>query len=115
AFKVPGMSPTSINGFPPCSNTESLNLTHTPSQTQTYPAAYPHQTGQALMPPYTQSYVSTYNQTHTQAFRTPETKTSDFSSSCSVRTFTDCSGSTQQVMNSPSHDQPLSSIKVEGP
>ncbi|MED6293631.1 hypothetical protein CHARACLAT_012419 [Characodon lateralis] len=115
AFKVPGMSPTSINGFPPCSNAESLNLTHTPSQTQTYPAAYPQQTGQALMPPYTQSYVSTYNQTHTQAFRTPETKTSDFSSSCSVRTFTDCSGSTQQVMNSPSHDQPLNSIKVEGP
>ncbi|KAM4717738.1 uncharacterized protein FYW61_017717 [Anableps anableps] len=109
-FKVPGMSPTSINGFPPCSNTESLPLTHTPSQTQTYPAAYPQQTSQALMPPYTQSYVSTYNQTHAQTFRTPESKASDFS----ARTFTDCSGSTQQVMNS-SHNQPLSSIKVEGP
>lgn len=111
AFRVPGMSPTSMNGFPPCSTAESLPLTHTPTQTQTYPAAYPQQTSQALMPPYTQSYVSTYNHTHTQTFRTPESKTSDFSG----RTFSDCTGSTQQAMNSSSHDQPLSSIKVEGP
>lgn len=111
AFRVPGMSPTSMNGFPPCSNAESLPLSHTPSQTQTYPAAYPQQTSQALVPPYTQSYVSTYNHTHTQSFRTPESKTSDFSG----RTFSDCTGSTQPAMNSSSHDQPLSSIKVEGP
>ncbi|XP_012715932.2 uncharacterized protein LOC105924683 [Fundulus heteroclitus] len=115
AFKVPRMSPTSINGFPPCSSAESLPLTHTPSQTQTYTAAYPQQSGQALMPPYTQSYVSTYNQTHTQTYRSPESKTSDFSSACSARTFLDCSGSTQQVTKPSSHDQPLSSIKVEGP
>ncbi|XP_023204708.1 uncharacterized protein LOC111611636 [Xiphophorus maculatus] len=111
AFKVPGMSPPSINGFPPCSNADSLPLTHTSSQSQTYPAAYQQQNSQALLAPYTQSYVSLYDHTHTQSFRTPESKTADFS----ARTFTDCSGSTQQVMNSSSHNQPLSSIKVEGP
>ncbi|XP_014839068.1 PREDICTED: uncharacterized protein LOC106915760 [Poecilia mexicana] len=111
AFKVPGMSPPSINGFPPCSNADSLPLTHTSSQSQTYPAAYQQQNSQALLAPYTQSYVSSYNHTHTQSFRTPESKAADFS----ARTFTDCSGSTQQVMNSSPHNQPLSSIKVEGP
>uniref|UniRef100_A0A1A7YV28 Uncharacterized protein n=1 Tax=Iconisemion striatum TaxID=60296 RepID=A0A1A7YV28_9TELE len=111
AFKVPGLSPTNINGFPPCSSAESLPLTHTPSQT--YAAAYSQPTSQTLMPP----YVSSYNQSHTQTFRTPETKTSDFSSSCSARTFPDCSVSTQQVMNSnlSSHNQQVNNIKVEGP
>ena len=117
AFKLPGLRPTSMNGFPPCSNAESLPLTHTPPQTQPYAAAYPQQTSQSLMTPYTQSYVSTYNQSHTQSFRTPESKTSDFSSSCSSGSFQDCSISTQQVMNSnqPSQDQQISTIKVEGP
>ncbi|XP_017280760.1 mucin-4 [Kryptolebias marmoratus] len=117
AFKVPGLSPTSMNGFPPCSNTESLPLTHTPPQTQPYATAYSQQTRQTHIPPYTQSYVSTYSPAHTQTFRTPESKTSDFSSSCSARTFPDCSISPQQIVNSnhSSHDQQISSIKVEGP
>ncbi|XP_072224902.1 uncharacterized protein [Leuresthes tenuis] len=117
AFKLPELRPTSMNGFPPCSNAESLPLTHTPPQTQPYAAAYPQQTTQSLMTPYTQSYVSTYNQSHTQSFRTPESKTSDFSSSCSSSSFQDCSVSTQQVMNSnhPTQDQQISTIKVEGP
>uniref|UniRef100_A0A1A8JGI1 Uncharacterized protein n=3 Tax=Nothobranchius kuhntae TaxID=321403 RepID=A0A1A8JGI1_NOTKU len=115
AFKVPGLSPTNMNGFPPCSSAESLPLTHT--SPQTYAAAYSQQTSQTLVLPYTQSYVSSYNQPHTQPFRTPETKTSDFSSSCSARTFPDCSMSTQQVTTSnlSSHDQQVNNIKVEGP
>ena len=117
AFKLPGLSPTNMNGFSPCNNVETLPLTHTTSQTQPYAAAYHQKTSQTLMPPYTQSYVSTYNQSHTQTFKTPENKSSDFSSSCSARIFQDCSMSTQQVMNSnhTSQDQQINSIKVEGP
>ncbi len=117
AFKLPGLSPSSMNGFPPCSNAENLPLTHTPPQTQSYAAAYPQQNSQTLMPPYTQSYVSTYSQSHSQTFRGTENKTSDFPSSCSARTLQDCSVSTQPVMN-PNHstqDQQINIIKVEGP
>lgn len=114
-FKVPGLSPASINGFPPCSNAESLPLTHTPPQTQPYASEYSQQTSQTHIPPYTQSYVSTYSQA--QTFRTPESKTADFSSSCSTRAFADCSVSPQQVVsaNHASHDQQIGNIKVEGP
>ncbi|XP_051245385.1 uncharacterized protein LOC127357170 [Dicentrarchus labrax] len=109
AFKLPGLSPSSMNGFPPCSNAENLQLTHTPPQTQPYAAAYQQQNCQALMPPYTQSYVSTYNQSHSQTFRGSESKTSDFPSSCSARTLQDCSVSTQP------QDQQINIVKVEGP
>ncbi|KAM7371974.1 hypothetical protein PAMP_009174 [Pampus punctatissimus] len=111
-FKLPGLSPTSMNGFPPCSSAESLTLTHTPPQTQPYAAAYIQQNSQTVMPPYTQSYVSTFSQSHSQTYREPESKTSDFSSSCSGRTLQDCS-----VMNSnhSPQDQQINIIKVEGP
>ncbi|XP_059204875.1 uncharacterized protein LOC131984030 [Centropristis striata] len=116
AFKLPGLSPSSMNGFPPCSNAENLPLTHTPSQTQSYVTAYSQQSSQTIMPPYTQSYVPTYTQPHSQTFRGSEGKTSDFSS-CSGRTLQDCSVSTQPVMNSnhSSQDQQINIIKVEGP
>ncbi|XP_029293119.1 uncharacterized protein LOC115011954 [Cottoperca gobio] len=115
-FKVPGLSPSSMNGFPPCSNAENLPLTHTP-HTQMYASSYPQQNSQTLMPPYTQSYVSTYNQSHAQTFRGSESKTSVFPSSCSARTLQDCSVSTQPVMNSNNslQDQQMNIIKVEGP
>ncbi|XP_040918593.1 uncharacterized protein LOC121198477 [Toxotes jaculatrix] len=117
AFKLPGLSPTSMNGFPPCSNAENLPLNHTPPQTQSYAAPYAQQTSQTLMPPYTQSYVSTYSQSHSQSFRISESKSSDFPSSCSARSLQDCSVSTQPVMNSnhSTEDQQISIIKVEGP
>ncbi|KAL7377779.1 hypothetical protein ABVT39_004216 [Epinephelus coioides] len=117
AFKLPGLSPSSMNGFPPCSNADNLTLTHTPPQTQQYAAAYPQQNSQTLMPPYTQSYVPTYSQSHSQTFRGSESKTSDYPSSCSARTLQDCSVSTQPVMNSnhSSQDQQINIIKVEGP
>eukprot|EP00064_Thunnus_orientalis_P000220 superscaffoldBa00000009_g220 len=117
AFKLPGLSPTSMNGFPPCSSTESLPLTHTPPQTQPYAAAYPQQNSQTVMPLYTQSYVSTFSQSHSQTYRGSESKTSDFQSSCSGRTLQDCSVSTQPVMNSnlSPQDQQVNIIKVEGP
>lgn len=117
AFKLPGLSPSSMNGFQPCSNADNLPLTHTSSQTQAYAAAYPQQSSQTLMPPYTQSYVSTYNQSHPQTFRGSESKTADFTSSCSARTLHDCSVSSQPVMNSnhSSQDQQINIVKVEGP
>lgn len=117
AFKLPGLSPTSINGFPPCSNSENLPLTHTPPQTQSYAAAYSQQSSQPVIPPYPQSYVSTYSQSHSQTLRASESKTSDFPSSCSARTLRDCSVSTEQVMNTnhSSQDQQINIIKVEGP
>ncbi|XP_070704105.1 uncharacterized protein [Pempheris klunzingeri] len=117
AFKLPGLSPSSMNGFPPCSNAENLPLTHTPPQTQPYAAAYQQQNSQTLMPTYTQSYVSTYSQSHSQTFGGSESKTSDFPRSCSVGTLQDCSVSTQPVMtsNHSSQDQQINIIKVEGP
>ncbi|KAG8006959.1 hypothetical protein GBF38_023046 [Nibea albiflora] len=108
-FKLPGLSPSSMNGFLPCSNAESLPLTHTPPQTQHYTATYPQQNSQTLVPPYSQSYVPTYNQSHSQTFRESESKTSDFPSSCSARTLEDCSVPTQPL------DQQINIIKVEGP
>ncbi|XP_063759417.1 uncharacterized protein LOC134877730 isoform X2 [Eleginops maclovinus] len=115
AFKLPGLSPSSMNGFPPCSNAENLPLTHTPPHTQAYATSYP--TSQTLMPPYTQSYVSPYSQSHSQTFSGEVNKTADFQNSCSTRTLQDCSVSTQPVMNSnlSSQDQQISIIKVEGP
>ncbi len=109
AFKLPGLSPSSMNGFPPCSNAENLPLTHTSPQTQPYAAAYPQQNSQTLMPPYTQSFVSTYSQSHSRTFTGSESKTSDFPSSCSARSLQDCSVSSQP------QDQPINIIKVEGP
>ncbi|XP_068434655.1 uncharacterized protein [Clinocottus analis] len=114
AFKLPGLSPSIMNGFPPCSNAENLPLTHTPPRTQPYAAAYPQQNSQTLMQPYTQPYV--YSQSHCQTFRGSESKTSDFPRSCS-RTLQDCSVSTQPGMDSnhSSQDQQINIVKVEGP
>lgn len=111
AFKLPGLSPTSMNGFPPCSNAESLPLTHTSPQAQSYAAVYTQQASQTLLPPYTQTYMSTYSQSHPQTFRAPDSKTSDFPSSCSAGTFQDCSLNS----NHSSQDQQINIIKVEGP
>ncbi|XP_060946119.1 uncharacterized protein LOC133023173 [Limanda limanda] len=117
AFKLPGLSPTSMNGFLPCRNAENLPLTHTPPQTQPYAAAYTQQMSPNLLPPYTQSYPSTFTQSHSQSFRTSESKSSDFPSSCSARTLQGCSVSTQPLVNSShaAQDQRLNIIKVEGP
>ncbi|XP_034394812.1 uncharacterized protein LOC117734685 [Cyclopterus lumpus] len=116
AFKLPGLSPSIMNGFPPCSNAENLALTHTPPRTQAYAAAYPQQNSQPLMQPYTQPYVSPYSQSHCQTYRGSESKTSDFPRSCS-RTLQDCSVSTHPGMDShcPSQDQQINIVKVEGP
>nr|XP_019957432.1 PREDICTED: uncharacterized protein LOC109638747 [Paralichthys olivaceus] len=117
AFKLPGLSPTSMNGFPPCSNAENLPLTHTPPQAQPYATAYTQQTSQNLMPPYTQSYASTFTQSHSPSFRIPESKSSGFPGNCSARPLQDCSVSTQPLVNSShaAQDQQLNIIKVEGP
>lgn len=116
AFKLPGLSPSIMNGFPPCSNAENLTLTHTPPRTQPYVAAYPQQNSQTLMQPYVHTYVSPYSQSHCQTFRGAESKTSDFTSSCS-RTLQDCSVSTHPGMDSncSSQDQQINIVKVEGP
>ncbi|XP_029365004.1 uncharacterized protein LOC115047920 [Echeneis naucrates] len=117
AFKLSGLSPTSMNGFPPCSNADNLPLTHTPPQVQAYAAAYTHQSSQTLIPPYTQSYTSTYNQSQSQSYRISDSKSSDFPSSCSASSLQDCSVSTELIMNSnhSGQDQQINIIKVEAP
>lgn len=105
AFKLPELSPSSMNGFPTCSNAESLQLTHAPPETQPYSTSYPQQNSQTLMPPYTQSYVCAYSESHPQTFRGSDGKTSDFP----VRTMQDCTVSTQP------QDPQINIIKVEGP
>ncbi|KAM3598595.1 uncharacterized protein V6R79_020090 [Siganus canaliculatus] len=109
SFKLPELSPSNLNGFPPCSSADNLPLTHPPPLTQLFAGAYSHQSSQTLLPPYTQSFVSTFNQSHSQNFRGSESKLPDFSSNCSARTLRDCSVSTQP------QDQQISTIKVEGP
>ncbi|XP_040046631.2 uncharacterized protein LOC120827633 [Gasterosteus aculeatus] len=114
AFKVPGLSPSNMNGFPTGSNAENLPLMPTPPRTQPYAAAYPQQNSQTLMQPYTQSYVSAYSQPHCQTFRGSESKTTDFPSSCSS-TLQDCV-SIQPVMDSHHslRNQESNIVKVEG-
>ncbi|XP_061605190.1 uncharacterized protein LOC133465973 [Phyllopteryx taeniolatus] len=108
AFKLPVLNPDGMNGFPPCSGTENLPLTHTPPQTQQpYAGAYPQQNCQTLLAPYGQPYVPAYDRSHPQPFREAGSKMTDFESSCSGRNVQDCSMSTQ--------DQNLNIIKVEGP
>lgn len=116
ALRLSALSPTNMNGFPSCSNAESHSLSHSTPQTQPYPAAYTQQSSQTLVPPYSESYIASYSKSQPQNFKTPEGKTSDFTSSCS-RIFQDCSLSTQRGMNSSlsAQDQQINSIKVEGP
>lgn len=104
AFKVPDLNPSSMNGFPPCSNSENIPLSHTSPQPQSY-AAYSQQSSQTLVSPYTQPYASTYSEAH-QAFRGGGVKTSDYASSCSVSSLQD---STQP------QDPQINAVKVEGP
>lgn len=113
AFKLPELSPPNMNGFATCSSAESLPLIHTPSQAQSYAALYQQQTH---MPGFTPTYVSAYNQSSSQTFRGTESKVSDFSNSCAVRTLQDCSISTQPgVSLSDSVQEQVNIIKVEGP
>ncbi|XP_029944978.1 uncharacterized protein LOC115386693 [Salarias fasciatus] len=114
AFKLPELGSTSMNGFPPCSNAESLPLTHTPPQTQAFAAPYSEPSSQALLSPYTQSYVSTYSQSLPGTFGVTDSKAADFHSSCTERTFQTSGASTQTAMSS-SQDLQISNIKVEAP
>lgn len=107
-FKLPELSPASINGFPPCSNSENVPLSHTPPQTQPYATTFPPNS-HALLSPYPQPYVPTYSEAHPQTFKGPESKAADFPSSCSARTLQDCSRSTQR------QDPQINTVKVEGP
>lgn len=115
AFKVPSAD---MNGFPACSSTDGLRLSHTPPQTQAYAAAYSQQSSQTLMPSYTQPYVLSYSQSHSQTYGGSESKASGFpGSSCSGRTLPDCLASPQTplIPSRPPQDQQISIIKEEGP
>ncbi|XP_072299397.1 uncharacterized protein [Eucyclogobius newberryi] len=105
-FKLPELSPTSMNGFATCSSAESLPLIPSP--------LYQQQNTQTHMSGFTQNYVSAYNQANNQTFA--ENKLANFSNSCAVRSFQDCNISTEVVlsMNDSVQDQ-VNSIKVEGP
>ncbi|XP_049601043.1 uncharacterized protein [Syngnathus scovelli] len=87
-FKLAILIPDGTDGFPPCSSTENLPLTHTQ---QAYPAGpYPQQNCQTLLAPYAQSYAPAYECSHPQGF----SKMDDFRTT---------------------QDQHLNIIKVEGP
>lgn len=110
AFKLPELSPSSMNGFPPCSGDNgTLPLAHASSQTQQYTAAYQQQGAQTLATAFAQPFASAYGESQSQTFRGSESKMTDFSGSCSSRSLPDCSVSAQQ------QDQQISTIKVEGP
>lgn len=100
AFKLPELTPSSVNGFPPCSNAENVPLPHSPPQTQPYAASFPPNS-HTLLSPYSKPYVPTYSEPHPQTFRGAE--------SCTARTLQDCSLSTQP------QDPQINTVKVEGP
>ncbi|KAJ0058137.1 hypothetical protein NL108_007426 [Boleophthalmus pectinirostris] len=104
-FKLPELSPTSMNGFAACSSAESLPL---------IPSPLYQQQAQAHMSGFTQNYVSAYNQSNNHTFS--ENKLANFSNSCAVRTFQDCNISSEVVlpMSNSVQDQ-VNSIKEEGP
>ncbi|XP_037113093.1 uncharacterized protein LOC119126110 isoform X1 [Syngnathus acus] len=92
-FKLAILSPDGTDGFPPCSSTENLPLTHTHPHTQ-QAGPYPQQNCQTLLAPYAQSYAPAYERSHPQGFREGASKTDDFRTT---------------------QDQHLNIIKVEGP
>ncbi|XP_033826302.1 uncharacterized protein LOC117374327 [Periophthalmus magnuspinnatus] len=106
-FKLPELSPTSMNGFATCSSAESLPLIPSPLYQQQNTQA------QAHISAFTQSYVSAYNQSNNHTFA--ENKLANFSNSCAVRTFQDCNISTEVLTMSSSVQDQVNSIKVEGP
>ncbi|KAM9784751.1 uncharacterized protein ACBT44_021829 isoform 2-T2 [Syngnathus typhle] len=95
-FKLAILSPDGTDGFPPCSSTENLPLTHThPHTQQAYQAGpYPQQNCQTLLAPYAQSYAPAYERSHPEGFRKGASKTDDYRTT---------------------QDQHLNIIKVEGP
>lgn len=111
AFKLPELSPSSMNGFPPCSSDNgTLPLAHTSAQTQQYTAAYQQQGAQAIASAFTQPFASAYNESQSRTFPGSESKMTDFTGSCASRSLPDCSVSAQSQ-----RDQQISAIKVEGP
>lgn len=111
-FKLPELSPASINGFPPCSSDSGTHpLAHTSTQNQQYTAAYQQQGAQTVTTAFAQPFASAYNEPQSRTFLGSESKRTDFPGSCPSRSLPDCSMSAQQQQQ----DQQISAIKVEGP
>lgn len=111
AFKLPELSPSSMNGFPPCSSDNgTLPLAHTSAQTLQCTAAYQQRGAQTIATAFAQPFASSYSESQSQTFPGSEAKMTDFTGSCPSRSLPDCSMSAQQQQ-----DQQISAIKVEGP
>ncbi|CAL9693306.1 unnamed protein product [Knipowitschia caucasica] len=105
-FKLPELSPTSMNGFAACSSTETLPLITSP--------LYAQQNTQTHNAGFTQSYVSAYSQANNSTFA--DNKLINFPHSCAIRSFQDCNISTEAVLSmSDSVQDQVNNIKVEGP
>lgn len=93
AFKLPELSPASINGFPPCSSDHGgLPLGH----------AYQQQGAQTVATSFAQPFAPSYGEP--QSLGGVESRRTNSTSSCS-----DCG------LSAPQQEQHISCIKVEGP
>ncbi|XP_066498710.1 serine-rich adhesin for platelets-like [Hoplias malabaricus] len=101
AFSLDGLSSATINGFQPCSTSDTLSFpqthTFTQSQTQTYTPD-----------------VLTYTQSHTDTFTGMDNKSVELASNSTEGSF-QTSGSSTQSSSQPisAHDAQLTIIKVE--
>ncbi|XP_053707278.1 uncharacterized protein LOC128750796 [Synchiropus splendidus] len=95
------LSPPSLNGFLPCSSSDSLPLTHT----ATFSGSYPQQSAQSLLPPYTQAF-SPFAQSQVGTHRA-DFQNNPLSEGVSTQT-----AATSEPLG---QDRQLSTIKVEGP
>lgn len=108
-FKLPGLSPSTVNGFPACSSGESIPLTHASTPTEPYTPTYT----------YSQPYVPAYSQSHAQTYREAESEGVDYRGACAAGTLRDCSAASQPALTPdsaltlPSQDHQINIIKVE--
>lgn len=108
ALKLPGLIPSDINGFQPCSNTDSLPFV----QTQSYAPVYPQQLSQTHLSSFTQSFAPTYTLSHPQTYGGAVSRPPDYCSSSRVGGVQECS---RPAVNSDrsTQDPQLNIIKVE--
>ncbi|XP_026887114.2 uncharacterized protein LOC113590969 [Electrophorus electricus] len=102
AFALDSLSTATINGFQPCSTSDTLSFT------QTHPPAFTQSRTQTYTPD-----VLSYTQSHTDTYAGMDSKPVEMGSTSTNGSFPACSSSTQSSQAISPHDAQLTIIKVE--